>query len=283
MKLLKYTPIFWMLTINLLIGAGLSSCDDDDNKSAQVIWVIDLNSKLENPGVDGRDETGTLQMTLYNDNSLVYSFQVNNLKSGDVLTMAHIHAGDPLTNGPVVLDFNPVFSGNSASGTLMPRESFIDSLLNSQVELYFNIHSQQVPGGLLRGQVNSDILLASDITLDGASEVPPVSTSATGMASVRLASNKQLYSKVMVSGLESGDSWTAAHIHTGASGQNGAVLVPLCDNESDFGVKKITTLSNETINTLLKDSTYINAHSVLHSSGTIRGQVKNESKFHYHY
>lgn len=272
-----------ILISSILWGAFFYACnDDDDVPVAQVVWDITLNSKFENPAVSGRNETGTLEMVLYSDHSLWYSFRVNNLNTGDALTAAHIHAGDPLTNGSVLLNFNPSFSNNTATGTLYPRESFVDSLLDTSVELYFNVHSQQVPAGLLRGQVNSDILLTADIPLAGANEFPPVQTTATGSAYLRLATNKKLYARVDVANLEPGDAWTAAHIHPGAPGVNGSVLIGLCANANDFGVKQIISLTTDNINSLLNDSTYVNAHTTLHGPGAIRGQVRNRSNFHPH-
>lgn len=104
------------------VTLSLASCSKDDNgtPSAMVVkeWSIPLSTKNENPAIFGRNETGTATMQLFSDNSLKYTIAVNGLASGDALNAAHLHAGDVITNGPVVLNLNPSFSGGNANGTV---------------------------------------------------------------------------------------------------------------------------------------------------------------------
>ncbi|HXU53799.1 MAG TPA: CHRD domain-containing protein, partial [Casimicrobiaceae bacterium] len=60
------------------------------------------------------------------------------------------------------------------------------------------------------------------LTLSGANEVPPVATSATGTATVTINPDRTVIVKVSVSGMNA----TASHIHEGAPGTNGPVIVP---------------------------------------------------------
>ena len=59
--------------------------------------------------------------------------------------------------------------------------------------------------------------------LTGAQEVPPVKTSAKGTAKINVASDKTVSGSVTTSGING----VAAHIHQGATGRNGPVIVPL--------------------------------------------------------
>ncbi len=285
MKATKNVYKFLFPVIALFIFAGIfTSClddDDDDDVYPVVEWRIDLNSKLQNPSLANRPETGLLQMILYNNGILSYQVSVKDLTTGDVLTAAHFHTGDPLTNGPVIQNFNPVFSGNTASGSLELRSSFIDSLMNTSNEIYFNVHSQQAPDGLVRGQVNSDILVAATVPLNGASEIPPTPSTATGTAVIRVAvapSFQKVYSNVTVTGNGS-DALTMAHIHKGDTKTNGGVLVTLCESASDFGVNKVISITSDIAKSLKKDSTYVNVHSVAYPNGLIRGKVYDQSLF----
>lgn len=265
-----------IITISALAAAGFltfSSCNKNDDPNPDVIWSIPLNAKLENPAPAGRTETGLLTMQLYGNNTLRYSFKVENLASGDEITMAHFHTGDPVTNGPIILPF-PAFTGTSASGEIALRKSLADSLKDSKNDIYFNVHSSQFPAGLVRGTVNSDIVAAADVTLTGLNEVPPVVTTATGTALIRLTIDRKLYSKVSVTGLPGGDALTAAHIHTGAAGTNGAVLVGLCASAADFGISRMTQLDEATANTVRTGAVYTNVHSTSHPNGVIRGQIR---------
>ena len=238
-------------------------------------WTYTLSAVNENPAPAGRTETATLTLQLLADNSLRYNFLVNNLKSGDFITAAHIHTGDPVTNGPVLINMNPSISNNVVNGQAKGlRQSFIDSLVNRTAELYFNVHSNLVPSGIMRVQLNSKIIFATDVSLTGAQEVPPVTTTATGIALFRVVDNNKMYSKVTVSNLETTDALTAAHIHTGAIGLNGAVLIPLAASAADFGVTKITNLTTAQYTALLNSRLYVNVHTTLFPAGKIRGQLR---------
>src|SRR4030095_5766181 len=59
--------------------------------------------------------------------------------------------------------------------------------------------------------------------LSGAQEVPPVETSATGTAKFQLKADRALSGSVMTKGIDG----MAAHIHDGAPGINGPVVIPL--------------------------------------------------------
>jgi hypothetical protein len=66
------------------------------------------------------------------------------------------------------------------------------------------------------------------VSLSGDQEVPPVSTSASGNGTITVSPNKSVSGSITVSGIEP----TAAHIHEGAQGKNGPVIIPLT-NSSD--------------------------------------------------
>ena len=238
-------------------------------------WTIALSPKFENPARSGRAETGTANLSLLSDNSLKYVITVNGLTAGDALVAAHIHTGNVISNGPVVLGLNPMFTGATATGTITNvRSSFVDSLKSDDNELYFNLHSTQQPSGLLRGQLNENIVLAEDVVLLGTNEVAPVTTLATGLAILRLTNSKKLYSKVTVSTLDAGDAMMAAHIHTGAAGVNGSVIVALCASGADFGVVKMLTLTDPVFTSVKMDAVYVNAHSSIKPDGLVRGQIR---------
>jgi hypothetical protein len=200
---------------------------------------------------------------------------VTGLAAGDALTAAHIHVGDVITNGSVILGFSPTFTGSTATGTITSiRTTFIDSLKDDVNELYFNVHSTQVPSGLVRGQLNTDIEMAEFVTLSGANEVPAVTTTATGTALIRITSEKKIYTKVTISNLESGDALTASHIHKAAAGTNGGVILGFYASAADFGTAKVSTLTDALYTSIKTDPIYINAHSTAHPGGIVRGQIR---------
>ncbi len=265
------------MAIYFLLSIFFLSCKKDPATTPSVVkeWTVPLSGKNEIPSHAGRTETGTATIRLLSDNTIAYQITVNGLASGDGLTAAHIHAGNVITSGPVVLGLDPVFTGSTATGTIKNiRSTFIDSLKEDVNELYFNVHSTQQPGGLIRGQLNVGIEMAEDVVLLGANEATPVTTTAIGLAILRLTDDKKLYSKVTVTNLEAGDTVVAAHIHTGPTGVNGPVIVGLCGNAADFGTSKIFTLTDALFTTVKKEPVYVNVHSVNHPSGLIRGQIR---------
>lgn len=268
--------IFPALTI--LLTLFIMACEHDPLPGPASIkkWDgIQLRANYEVPAVPGRDEEGEASLELLSDNSLAYTFHIHNLKTGDVLTNAHIHAGDAGTSGDILIDLHPAFVGSGATGIIKNlRQGQVDSLLNSPV--YINIHSAQVNSGLVRGQIDKKISFAMDIDLSGDNEVPDtIHTTATGNAILRLTDDKVLYSKVTVGNLESNDTLTFSHVHRGGAGANGPVRIFLCSSEADFGQLKISApLADSLFNMLTTDPTYVNVHSKRHGPGLIRGQIR---------
>ena len=272
---MKKIHVYSSLTIILLVA--LSSCSKKDPAVATVLkqWNIALSSKFENPAPASRNETGTVALTLLSDNSLTYTITVNNLASGDVLSAAHLHVGDVITSGGIVLPLTPVFNGSTGTGTTTSlRSTLVDSLMDDSKEIYFNIHSAQVGSGLVRGQLNTNIEMAADVVLSGANEVPVVTTTATGLALVRLTSKKILYTRIAIANLEAGDAMSVAHIHKAAAGTNGGVITGIYGTAAEFGTVKILTVDDLTFASLKADAIYVNAHSVNKPGGIVRGQIR---------
>lgn len=268
----------WQATgVVLLAIIMLQSCENDkDNGPTSVKrWDnIEMKAIYEVPAPPGRTEEGEASLELLANNSLKYNFNVQNLSAGDALTDAHIHVGDAGTSGPIFIPLNPTFSGAGASGTVTGlRQGQVDTLLGMPV--YINVHTQQVPAGLVRGQLDKEIDFAADVALIGANERPtPVNTTATGLAILRLTTDKTLYSNVTVNNLESNDTLTAAHVHRGTADVAGPVRITLASSLADFGVVKTQTLADSLVTLLKNDPTYVNAHSKRYPAGVVRGQIR---------
>ena len=281
---MKKTPVFsgqfiYGTALFIMLAAAMlaASCSKNDSAPAAPAtlvkqWDVVLNTKFENPAPAARTETGTATLQLYSDSTMKYAITITGLAAGDNLTASHIHWGDPLDNGPVILNFAPAFSGGTATGTVNLRNSLADSLKTG--EAYVNVHSTQFPAGLARGQLNDPVDFAIDVAMAGTNEVPSVTTTATGLALLRLAPEKKLYSKITVTNLESNDTLSVAHIHGAAAGANGSVLQLLCSSLADFGVKKSVVLSDANVTALKTGSVYVNAHSKVRPGGIVRGQIR---------
>lgn len=109
------------------------------------------------------------------------------------------------------------------------------------------------------------------VTLSGAQEIPPVTTSATGTGTVTVGADKSLSGGVTVAGLEV----TAAHIHEAPAGKNGPIVVPLTKaSDTAWTVPPGTKLTDAQHESYKAGNLYFNIHSAANKAGEIRGQIK---------
>ena len=108
------------------------------------------------------------------------------------------------------------------------------------------------------------------LTLSGDQQVPPVSTSASGSGGIVVSSDQSVSGTITVSGMEA----TAAHIHEGAQGQNGPVIIPLTKiSENTWAVPAGAKLTDSQYKSYLAGNLYVNVHSAAHKGGEIRAQI----------
>ena len=109
------------------------------------------------------------------------------------------------------------------------------------------------------------------VTLSGANEVPPVATSATGTATVTIHPDHTVSVKESVSGMTA----TASHIHQGAAGANGPVIVPFVKTgDNAFASPENAKLTDAQYEAFKAGNLYVNVHSAAHPGGEIRAQLK---------
>ena len=108
------------------------------------------------------------------------------------------------------------------------------------------------------------------VTLSGDQEVPPVKTSASGSATFVISSDKSVSGRVMTSGIEA----TAAHLHEGAKGANGPVIVPLTKTaDNTWSASAGAKLTDPQYASYLAGNLYVNVHSAANKGGEIRAQL----------
>lgn len=109
------------------------------------------------------------------------------------------------------------------------------------------------------------------LRMTGAEEVPPVATDASGTGTVRVGADRT----VRGSFTTRGGPFTAAHIHEGAAGQNGPVVIPLQKkSESEWVVPPGSTLTDSQYDAYKAGRLYVNFHSAKHKGGEIRAQIR---------
>lgn len=109
------------------------------------------------------------------------------------------------------------------------------------------------------------------VKLSGDQEVPAVKTSASGSGTIHINDDKTVSGNVTVSGMEP----TAAHIHQGAAGKNGPVVVPFVKGKgNEWGPAPGAKLTDAQYKAFKDGDLYVNVHSKEHAGGEIRGQLK---------
>jgi hypothetical protein len=111
---------------------------------------------------------------------------------------------------------------------------------------------------------------AISVKLSGAGEVPPVGTAGTGSGSFRIAEDGTVSGSVTTSNVPG----TMAHIHMGAAGKNGPVIVPLTKNGDTYSVPDGRKLNDAQMQALKAGGLYVNVHSNQHKGGEVRAQLQ---------
>jgi hypothetical protein len=109
------------------------------------------------------------------------------------------------------------------------------------------------------------------VTLTGAEETPPVTTSASGMGTITIAADKSVSGTVKTTGIDG----TVAHIHVGAPGVAGPIIITLTKGEGGvWSVPSGSKLTDEQYASFKAGNLYVNVHSAEHKPGEIRAQLK---------
>jgi Cu/Zn superoxide dismutase len=212
--------------------------------------------------------TGTLTKS---DTGAVLTWQLSfGGLTGDAIA-AHIHIADRGVPGPVVVPLcSPCTSGVSGTANINP--SVLEAIENDRA--YVNVHTRTNPAGEIRGQVSPAATLKT--ALRAAQERPKPKGAvrrAKGAFSVTITkrgSTAVLVWRLTFSRLTG--KAVAAHIHSGARGKAGPVIVPLCAPCKN-GARGRATVGASVLDALQSGRTYVNVHTRKNPAGEIRGQL----------
>jgi hypothetical protein len=109
------------------------------------------------------------------------------------------------------------------------------------------------------------------VTLSGAQQNPPVTTAASGTGTITVGADMAVSGSVTTMGV----AGVAAHIHDGAPGKNGPVVIGLTKSgDNGWMVPPGAKFTEAQYANYKAGNLYINVHSAANKSGEIRGQLK---------
>jgi hypothetical protein len=110
---------------------------------------------------------------------------------------------------------------------------------------------------------------AMNVKLSGGEEVPPLNVPGSGSGTIRVAEDGSITGSVTTKDVEG----TMAHIHRGAKGTNGPVIVPLEKKGDTYSVPAGRKLTADQLKDLKAGNLYVNVHTNRNKGGEVRGQL----------
>ena len=111
---------------------------------------------------------------------------------------------------------------------------------------------------------------AVNVDLGGSQEVPPVDVEGTGTGTITVASDGSVSGSVTTTDV----AGIAAHIHMGAIGSNGPVIIPLQKTAPNvWSVPKGAKLTDMQMAAFKRGDLYVNVHTARHRGGEVRAQI----------
>ena len=110
---------------------------------------------------------------------------------------------------------------------------------------------------------------AIKVNLTGTDEVPPLTVPGIGSGTIRVEDDGTVSGSITTKDV----AGTMAHIHRGAKGTNGPVIVPLDKNGDTYSVPAGRKLTDEQMKDLKAGNLYVNVHTAKNKGGEVRGQL----------
>lgn len=111
---------------------------------------------------------------------------------------------------------------------------------------------------------------SAPLQLSGSQEVPAVTVTGSGTGTITVAPDGAVSGSVKTTGVNG----NAAHIHVGAAGTNGPVIIPLTKSGDEYSVPAGAKLTEEQMKRYKAGELYVNVHTVANPGGEVRAQLK---------
>jgi len=244
------------------------------------------------------------------------TFDVNyRFAEGATIVGMHIHSGAAGTPGPVVISSgiaNPI-TNSSGRGTLFRRAEIpstdttglkaLEGLFTDPSGYYLNIHTSTNPAGVMRGQLQRDVLnFYSQLT--GSQEVPANTSAGSADVLTTAKVTRDGTGNIVGGTVDFGVNFkfdrpvtlVGLHIHNAAEGVNGPVEISsglsgansiVSDSGSGSFTREATITSENSVGIAALNGLfvapreyYVNIHTTVDPGGEIRAQMEPET---YHF
>ncbi|MGH9275716.1 MAG: CHRD domain-containing protein [Acidimicrobiales bacterium] len=229
-----------------------------------------LSGSEEAPGPGEADGTGDATIEVLDDGTTICGFV---FYSGvGAPTAAHVHKGAVGAAGPIVVTLPPFDAEGIASDGCVGGLSaaLATDIAANPDDYYVNIHTGTYPDGAVRGQLEVATMVGAE--LPGAAEAPgPGDPDGSGEVGIDLVGDGLVCVHLTVRGIAAP---TAAHIHLGAPGVPGPVVVELPTPifNSVFDCTAVDPAVFAALSAT-PELYYVNVHNEAYPDGAVRGQL----------
>lgn len=281
-----------------------------------VIFRADMTPANESPAVTGvtasaralltahirRDATGAI-VSGFVDFDVDYNFDTND----GTFSGLHIHSGAAGANGPVTINTGlataegiaATGTGNvtrQATATSAAAIATLNGMLIDPSAYYVNMHTTAHAGGVVRAQLSRAEMRVFRVTLDPANEVPAVVSDAKGTGSLIFLATRDAQGVINAGTVVFNTTYTFSspvtlsgwHIHTGAAGATGGVVIntglgtgsPESANATTGTLtRRVDVTSGAGLDALRgiyvnPANYYLNLHTTANAGGVMRGQLQ---------
>jgi hypothetical protein len=255
------------------VGAGVSAVGASgsaQHASKLRVFRVTLAGENETPAGDPV-ATGSATIRVRPGTKRVcYTLTARDLPSRAVA--AHIHRGAAGTPGGIVVPLRTPNANGTAKGCARASRALVRSIAAHPSTFYVNVHTAGFPGGAIRGQLagqRTAVGTLFHLTFTGSGD-----PNGTGTAILRFRRDAQLVCyRLHVANITL--PTIASHIHRGAAGTNGPVLIPLAAPDASGNSSGCAAAPTATIDEILANPAgfYVNVHTKDHPGGAVRAQL----------
>ena len=258
----------------LLVALGVAGVAGATSQATRIQLTGALNAAQEVPRPTGNlgAARGTFTATATaSGTGAVLNWRLTFARLSGPVAAAHIHLAPRGRAGPVAVALcGPCRSG--ANGRANVDASVRKAIAAGRA--YVNVHTAANAAGEIRGQIG--VLARVRTALNARQEVPRPQGAVgrargTFTATVTRSGPTAVVAWRLTFSRLTGPA-VAAHVHLGARGKAGRVVIPLC-GPCRNGARGQATVRVAVLRALERGTAYVNVHTRRNSAGEIRGQI----------